>query len=1063
MPGKISIIAQVVRWFALLLFILLPVTILLVIYFRPVYEPINPTTVANYKIFKFADKKKLVKLPFPVFSNLRFLYSQIRMELPPHQSTPIKIEIRGDGPSGPVLAERLVWNPNPEPQNETTTLDFFSWQHRSFFLTISGNNVEELSSLKFYFIIGDRISDLFRPDDPWETFGLGKLHLMVFIALCSFYLLFGPTCLMARVCEIRGWSPSESKRDAISLTLFWTILASSVFLAYSILVDIYLPEFSFCNGHWTTAVLHVTRSKDIPHIPFFNYAPGQAMFYSTIFWLAAKAGFPPGDVIHDEVSHRVVQFIIATIANIALYFFSVRFWKKNKLPGARLFPLLIFAMLSLWPEMIVSYLSSGVHTGVQAGLFPAIFIAFLIVSHRLSESPDWKFILLFGMIGGLAILWRNELAILPFILIALILIARGDRKGSFKIGSALIVCTILLPLAIMFYNKNEYNKFALHDSGQFSIVPINNIGYGYNDNSKGIIFWDCQTARLGHYMNKDLNPTDSGNAKYQQQYYFKHLLSTPSDLLISWSRRIPQHIFGVVSKAMPACDNVAQRFDKWFKPVGGHFIWLLLGANLFFMPFAIASFGRLTLFALLPAVFGLGIVGFAGSGIGYFPYIFLTFILALVMGMAGVWKQLSRFYDYLLTGKTLSVDNEAAVNHRKLSLANGAVVILAAILYVCIILGMNGYDPIAFNHMSPSQINEQDRMQRIYNGNKHMDTLQIRWFHPAPYVTYPFDDGHLLPYKDKAIFDQAGDLVIIDPATGHISSKRPFPHSTGCIEGFFTIHNGKLFIAEYGNKGEQVLRVVDIETGNTLHQAPTNYYIYSNIEADEHSIYFNAPTKGTYHIVKHSYTSSAGKKSGSADGSWLLEELPALSNLALSNDTIFSGTLKDGKFIAIDKKTGNIRWEFQGRGNSHATPVVLEDSVIYSDKTGMIYQLDIQTGKLLKQVDADMEVFKGIEYKDGIVYLGSWSGSFVAANLQEEKIIWRTQGRGAVMSTPLSHQKAIYVGAGTWLMKIDPVDGRVLWEINLGMFINDTPLILDQMILIRGYYGVYGVEELRTG
>jgi len=65
--------------------------------------------------------------------------------------------------------------------------------------------------------------------------------------------------------------------------------------------------------------------------------------------------------------------------------------------------------------------------------------------------------------------------------------------------------------------------------------------------------------------------------------------------------------------------------------------------------------------------------------------------------------------------------------------------------------------------------------------------------------------------------------------------------------------------------------------------------------------------------------------------------------MAIRSNLIFIGT--KGTVVAIDRETGEVRWESELKGSDFVN-VVLQDGELYASSKGRLYRLDPATGKI---------------------------------------------------------------------------------------------------------------------
>ncbi|QPJ65277.1 MAG: PQQ-like beta-propeller repeat protein [Candidatus Nitrohelix vancouverensis] len=960
------------------------------------------------------------------------------------------------------MASHFVWNPDSKKGRENFKLETFAWFYDEFHLVIEGRNANDLREIAVSVTGGDKLSDMQSSGKQWELNGWTKLAWLCLLCFALLTLLLGPICLFAAMMPDRREDLIEEKNHPRFYRFcFYTILALSFYEAYWVVSHVYRPGFSYCNNAWTIFDMPRAEPAENPLIPFYNYAPGRPVFYSLIFRFLRIFGYSLEDPFYTEVAYRIVQFVIVTGANIALYFFLIHIFIKNQLPGVHFFPLIAFAFLSLDPELVFTYLSGNVHTS----LFFPIFIGFFILSYRLAfEDQGWKTLMLFGLLGTCALLWRNDLKLVPILFLTLVFLCMGINKRSLKKTLIAFAITYFIPVLIMSNNYHQHQKFALYDGSQMSIVPITNFGAGNPDNSLGIMFDDCHVSRLGYFLNDSARPQAQSNYPEMQKFLAGYVATHPIEFFTAWKNRLPLNAFSLPSQVRPgSCQKIQERVLDFIKPDHIQYLWALMSFSLLFLPFAVLGDRRLMIFVLAPVIYALVLIGAAGSGVGYFIYIYLSFTIVITLGLSSLFKILRSFYSKLL------FKSEGHANQRKpLESPHSKsiqILTLTTSVLVCIVLllGIKGYDPYSYGSKNPQLLNQQDRLKRIFTGNDYNDSIQIKWRMHIPAGTQPYSDGHLVPFGANILFNRYLDLAVVNPDTGVIEKNIPYRKGPGCIAGYFQLKKDKLVIAELDPKGHQRVRTINADTLETINEGPLKYHIYSPFIVDDQNIYHST------HVWRTDYQFTAQQipkdlmDDTAADQPVLLynNKQSSLGGIAQTVDSVFVPTMHDGLFLAFDKNTWNLKWKFKGRSNAHATPVIYENTVVYADKKGVIYQLDLNDGKLIQTIDTQMEIFEGIAIAGGVLYAVSWDEIISAADLNTGKLLWRLQGRGAMKARPLFKDGALYTGSGTWLMKIDAKTGKKLWEINLGTFIIDTPLIQSDVIVVRTLYGLYGLQQLK--
>ena len=98
-------------------------------------------------------------------------------------------------------------------------------------------------------------------------------------------------------------------------------------------------------------------------------------------------------------------------------------------------------------------------------------------------------------------------------------------------------------------------------------------------------------------------------------------------------------------------------------------------------------------------------------------------------------------------------------------------------------------------------------------------------------------------------------------------------------------------------------------------------------------------------------------------GNWFWAKPVAYDN------TIYAGNL-DGKVYILDAETGEEIVDAIDLGSPiSASPVIVNSSVIFASRSGVIYALDTVSNKIRQLVDVEKDVYGPLSVNEGIVYV----------------------------------------------------------------------------------------------
>jgi outer membrane protein assembly factor BamB len=193
---------------------------------------------------------------------------------------------------------------------------------------------------------------------------------------------------------------------------------------------------------------------------------------------------------------------------------------------------------------------------------------------------------------------------------------------------------------------------------------------------------------------------------------------------------------------------------------------------------------------------------------------------------------------------------------------------------------------------------------------------------------------------------------------------------------------------------------------------------------------------------------------------------------AFSNERIFVAAY-GGNVTALRARNGSVIWHagtsgrsFGRAGNFYGTPAVAFGRVYAGNTDGRVYSFAASSGKLAWSHSTGNYVYAAPAVADvpgmrPAVFIGSYSGQFMALDARSGSVIWTKDGYGKISGaasvigdvvyfSSLSQRRTFALGART---------GRTLWTFGRGAF---NPAISDGIrIYITGYGSVYGFTPKR--
>jgi outer membrane protein assembly factor BamB len=177
----------------------------------------------------------------------------------------------------------------------------------------------------------------------------------------------------------------------------------------------------------------------------------------------------------------------------------------------------------------------------------------------------------------------------------------------------------------------------------------------------------------------------------------------------------------------------------------------------------------------------------------------------------------------------------------------------------------------------------------------------------------------------------------------------------------------------------------------------------------------------------------------------------------------------DGEVIAFDQGTGQIRWR-RRVGPTESSPLVAKRSVYIGDWSGRIYALAERTGAVRWTFTTRGKVKGSIALAAGRLYVGSYDGRLYALDARNGKRIWsasgqpRLGGAGSFYSTPAVAYDRVYIGSTDGkVYSFGARSGRLRWSHGTGGYVYASPAIWHQLVLVGSYDHTFYAFDAATG
>jgi len=263
----------------------------------------------------------------------------------------------------------------------------------------------------------------------------------------------------------------------------------------------------------------------------------------------------------------------------------------------------------------------------------------------------------------------------------------------------------------------------------------------------------------------------------------------------------------------------------------------------------------------------------------------------------------------------------------------------------------------------------------------------------------------------------------------------------------------------YFGGGDGYFYALDAVTGEELWKVKTGGAIFSSPAADRESVYFSSRDGNIYCLQRSSgklkWKLTMGKDLGD-ENYWD----NYLSSPILSDDKVYIGS-GDGNLYAIEAVSGKVTWKYNSHSRIRTAPAVYGDNVVFGNNAGYILDINKANGELKWKFATDgvnnsfesagndrKSVFCSASISDNVVVTGGRDGIVYGIDLNTGKELWRNNHKGPwILSTAVKDGIA-YIGCGSdaLVQALDLHSGAEKWRFKAASAVFSSITIAGDML-----------------
>jgi outer membrane protein assembly factor BamB len=158
-----------------------------------------------------------------------------------------------------------------------------------------------------------------------------------------------------------------------------------------------------------------------------------------------------------------------------------------------------------------------------------------------------------------------------------------------------------------------------------------------------------------------------------------------------------------------------------------------------------------------------------------------------------------------------------------------------------------------------------------------------------------------------------------------------------------------------------------------------------------------------------------------------------------------------GEVDAFAATTGALRWRRE-LGSTESSPLVAGGDVVIGDWNGDVWALDTRTGRTRWRVHLDGAVKGSVARAGARLFIGTYGGSVYALSARTGGVLWRSGGHGRFYSSPAVAYGRVFVGSlDDGVYAFGEATGDVLWTRPTGGYVYASAAVARGLVLVGSY------------
>ena len=176
-----------------------------------------------------------------------------------------------------------------------------------------------------------------------------------------------------------------------------------------------------------------------------------------------------------------------------------------------------------------------------------------------------------------------------------------------------------------------------------------------------------------------------------------------------------------------------------------------------------------------------------------------------------------------------------------------------------------------------------------------------------------------------------------------------------------------------------------------------------------------------------------------------------------------------GVVVAYDADSGKVVWR-RATGPNESSPLIARGRVFVGDWNGEVWALDARTGTTIWRSTVGGAIKGSLAASGGRLFVGAYDGAVYSLAAGNGRILWRTSAqarlgsRGNFYSTPAVAYGRVYIGSTDGkVYSFGARSGKLRWSKSTGGYVYSSPALWRGSVLIGSYDQSFYALDAATG